>query len=257
MALSGLKVIELAGLAPAPYCGQILAQFGADVVRVDRVSGGVQDPAGLGIGKRSIALDLKDQQGKDALLALLDSADVLLDPYRPGVLEKMGLSPTDVLLKRNPRLIVGRLTGWGQKGAYAKAAGHDINYIALSGALSLFARGPDHAPVPPINLLGDFAGGGMLCAMGILVCLYERHTSGKGQVIDSAMVDGAAHLTTFIFRMRAAGAWTDGRGTNVLDTAAPFYDTYQCKCGKYMSVGSIEPQFYALLLQGLAPMQPL
>ena len=246
-ALSGIKVIEMAGLAPAPYCGLILADFGADVVRVDRIGAGSMDP--LARVKRSVSVNLKDPKGVDTVLRLVEKADVLLEPFRPGVMERLGLGP-EVACARNPRLVYARLTGYGQNGPYANMAGHDINYIAISGALSIIGR-KGEKPLPPINLLGDFAGGGMTCALGIALALVERATSGKGQVIDAAMVDGAAYLATFVYRFRANGMWRDERGTNMLDTAAPFYDTYDTKDGKFVSVGAIEPQFYAALLKGL------
>ncbi len=251
--LHGVRVVEMAGLAPVPYAGMILADFGAEVIRVDRTptAGGAFDATRdfLARGKKSIGINMKDPRGVDALLRLIERADVLVEPFRPGVMEKLGVGP-DVALGRNPRLVYARLTGWGQDGPYAPMAGHDINYIAISGALSCFGR-KGEKPIPPVNLLGDFAGGGMLCAMGIVMALYERSLSGKGQVIDSAMVDGAAHLSSFIFGFRAGGLWSDERGTNMLDTGAPFYDTYETADGKFMSVGSIEPQFYAQLVKGL------
>lgn len=251
--LDGVKVVELAGLAPVPYAGMILADFGADVVRIDRAPVGEQrfdaSRDSLGRGKRSVGINLKDPQGVELLLRLLDEADVVIEPFRPGVMEKLGLGP-DVVLGRNPKIVYARLTGWGQEGSFAAMAGHDINYIALSGALSLLGR-KGEKPIPPINLLGDFAGGGMLCAMGIAMALFERTRSGAGQVIDAAMVDGAAHLSSFIFGFRGAGMWSDDRGTNMLDTGAPFYDTYETADGGYMSVGAIEPQFYAALVAGL------
>ncbi len=246
-ALDGIKVIEIAGLAPAPYCGLILADFGADVVRVDRPGAGSMDH--LARGKRSVAVNLKDPKGVEAVLRLAEKADVLIEPFRPGVMERLGLGP-DVACARNPRLVYARLTGYGQSGPYAGMAGHDINYIAISGALSVIGRRGEK-PLAPINLLGDFAGGGMLCALGVGFALVERARSGKGQVIDAAMVDGAAHLASFIYKFRAAGLWKDERGTNMLDSGAPFYDTYTTKDGKYVSVGAIEPQFYAALLEGL------
>ncbi len=246
-ALDGIRVIEMAGLAPAPYCGMILADFGADVVRVDRLGGGNMDQ--LARGKRSVAVNLKSPDGIAGLLRMIESADVLLEPFRPGVMERLGLGP-DVACARNPRLIYARLTGYGQSGPYANMAGHDINYIAISGALSLIGRRGEK-PLPPINLLGDFAGGGMLCALGIALALVERARSGQGQVIDAAMCDGSAYLSAFIWKFRSAGFWKDERGTNMLDTGAPFYDTYRTKDGGYVAVGAIEPQFYAALLQGL------
>ena len=246
-ALQGIRVIEMAGLAPAPFCGLILADFGADVVRVDRVGAASFDQ--LARGKRSLAVNLKSGDGVDTVLRLIEKADVLLEPYRPGVMERLGLGP-DVACARNPRLIYARLTGFGQDGPYAGMAGHDINYIALSGALSLIGR-KGEKPLAPVNLLGDFAGGGMLCALGITLALLERSHSGKGQIVDAAMVDGAAYLSTFVYKFRNAGMWRDERGTNMLDGAAPFYDTYRTKDGQYMSVGAIEPQFYAALLKGL------
>jgi alpha-methylacyl-CoA racemase len=246
-ALDGIRVIEMAGLAPAPFCGMILADFGAQVVRVDRIGSGSFDH--LARGKLSAAINPKQPEGLGALLRMIDQADVLLEPYRPGVMERLGLGP-DVVCNRNPRLIYARLTGFGQEGPYAHMAGHDINYIALSGALSLIGRAGEK-PLAPLNLLGDFAGGGMLCALGILLALVERGRSGQGQVVDSAMVDGAAYLSTFIYNFRHAGFWSDERGANMLDSGAPFYDTYETKDGRYVSVGAIEPQFYAALLSGL------
>jgi alpha-methylacyl-CoA racemase len=246
-ALEGIRVIEMAGLAPAPFCGMILADFGADVIRVDRIGSGSFDH--LARGKRSIAINPKQAQGLEALLRMIDQADVLLEPYRPGVMERLGLGP-EVVCARNRRLVYARLTGFGQEGPYASMAGHDINYIALSGALALIGRRGEK-PLAPINLLGDFAGGGMLCALGILLALMERSRSGQGQIVDAAMVDGAAYLSTFIYNFRHAGFWSDERGSNLLDTGAPFYDTYETKDGQYVSVGAIEPQFYAALLNGL------
>jgi len=246
-ALRGVRVVEMAGLAPAPFCGMILADFGADVVRVDRVGGGSMDH--LARGKRSVAVNLKTPEGVETVLRLVSRADVLLEPYRPGVMERLGLGP-EIACARNPRLIYARLTGFGQEGPYANMAGHDINYIAISGALSLLGR-KGEKPLAPVNLVGDFAGGGMLCALGICLALLERAHSGKGQVVDTAMVDGAAYLATFVYKFRNSGMWRDERGTNMLDSAAPFYDTYPTKDGEFMSVGAIEPQFYAALLKGL------
>jgi alpha-methylacyl-CoA racemase len=246
-ALQGIRVIEMAGLAPAPFCGMILADFGADVVRVDRVGAGSMDQ--LARGKRSVAVNLKSPDGVETVLRLAATADVLLEPFRPGVMERLGLGP-ELACARNPRLVYARLTGFGQDGPYASMAGHDINYIAISGALSLLGRAGEK-PLPPVNLLGDFAGGGMLCALGIALALLERAHSGRGQIVDAAMVDGAAYLSTFVYKFRNAGMWRDERGTNMLDTGAPFYDTYRTKDGEFMSVGAIEPQFYAALLKGL------
>lgn len=246
-ALEGIRVIEMAGLAPVPYCGMILADFGADVVRVDRPNARSADF--LSRGKRSIAVDLKNPEGVETVLRLIERADVLVEPFRPGVMERLGLGP-EIAQARNPRLIYARLTGFGQTGTYANMAGHDINYIATAGALGPIAR-QGQRPLAPLNLVGDFAGGGMLCAMGIAFALLERARSDRGQVIDAAMVDGAAHLATFVFKLRAIGAWNDEAGTNLLDSGAPFYDTYETSDGKFMAVGAIEPQFYAALLKGL------
>jgi alpha-methylacyl-CoA racemase len=246
-ALQGIRVIEMAGLAPAPYCGMILADFGADVVRIDRIGAPPTDL--LARGKRSAAIDLKHPEGVSTLLALIERADVLIEPFRPGVMERLGLGP-DVACGRNPRLVYARLTGYGQSGPYAAMAGHDIDYIALSGTLSAIGRRGEK-PLAPINLLGDFAGGGLLCALGIAIALVERSRSGQGQVIDSAMVDGAAHLGSFLYKFRSVGFWKDERGTNLLDGGAPFYDTYETKDGKYVAVGALEPEFYAALLKGL------
>ena len=248
--LHGIRVLELAGLAPVPYCGMILADFGAEVVRVDRLQPGLlpsrsDDP--LARGKRSIRLDLKKPQGQEVLLRLAERADVLLDPFRPGVLERSGVGP-EVAVQRNSRLVYARLTGWGQSGPYAGMAGHDINYAAVSGALSLCGR-EGEAPVPPANLLADFAGGGLMCALGIVLALFERERSGKGQVIDAAMVDGAAHLATAIHYFRHVGLWSDRRGTNWFDTGAPWYEVYETLDGKHVAIGAFEPQFFAQLVQ--------
>ncbi|RJQ78812.1 CoA transferase [Pseudonocardiaceae bacterium YIM PH 21723] len=247
--LAGLKVIELAGLAPAPFATMILADLGAEVIRVDKTA---PDPVAvpndpLTRSRRRIGLDTRSPEGAEILLKLIESADVLIEGFRPGVMEKMGLGP-DVALARNPRLIYGRMTGWGQTGALAPTAGHDINYIAISGALEPLGRAGQQ-PHPPINLLGDFGGGGLVLAMGVLAALHERSVSGHGQVIDSAMTDGSALLSSFIYGMRAAGAWPGGRGENMLDGGAPFYDTYRCADGKYVAIGAIEEKFYQQLIQ--------
>src|SRR5450755_3713493 len=251
--LDGVRVIEIASLAPAPFGCMILADLGADVLRVERAERcGPQarppaDP--LVRGRRSIGINLKDPAGVDLLLRLIDDADVLVEGFRPGVTERLGFGPDDCA-RRNPRLIYGRMTGWGQDGPLAPTAGHDIDYIAISGALAPIGRAGER-PVPPLNLVGDFGGGGMLLALGILAALVERSRSGRGQVVDAAMVDGSALLTAFIHGMRAAGAWQDERGTNLLDGGAPFYDTYQTADGQHMAVGALEPKFYDELLTRL------
>jgi len=253
--LDGIRVIEMAGLAPSPYCGMILADFGAAVVIVDRLSTGAPEIPNImsknpfDRGKRSMRVNLKTKEGIAVVRQMIQAYDVLLEPYRPGVMEKLGLGP-DEAMDLNPKLIYARLTGWGQKGPYANMAGHDINYIALSGALSLFRR-KGEKPLPPCNLLGDFAGGGMLCAMGILLALIERNTSGSGQVVDAAMVDGAANISTFFWGLLGNHLMTLDIGTNMLDSGAPFYQTYETADGKFMSVGAIEARFYAELLKGL------
>jgi alpha-methylacyl-CoA racemase len=253
--LEGIRVIEMAGLAPSPYCGMILADFGAEVVVVDRLAkGGPEIPNVMpknpfDRGKRSIRVNLKTEGGKHLLGRMIRDSDVLLEPYRPGVMEALGLGP-EKALEINERLIYARLTGWGQEGIYSSMAGHDINYIALSGALSLFRRKGER-PLPPCNILGDFAGGGMLCAMGILLALVERTRSGKGQVVDAAMVDGAASLSTLFWGLLANHLMTLDIGTNMLDGGAPFYQTYETADRKFMSVGAIEARFYAELLEGL------
>ena len=257
--LKGIKVLEIAGIGPGPFAAMMLADMGAEVVRIDR-SASVRDgdPADppkdvLNRGRRSLGVDLKNPEGIETVLRLCEQADVILEGFRPGVMERLGLGP-DVCRARNPKLVYGRMTGWGQEGPMAQAAGHDINYIALAGALDSFGR-VGEPPVPPLNLVGDFGGGGMLLAYGVVCALVERGFSGEGQVVDAAMVDGASILMAFIHGMKAMGVWGDGgRGTNLLDTGAHFYEVYETKDGKYVSLGSIEPQFYALLLQhtGLA-----
>jgi alpha-methylacyl-CoA racemase len=251
--LAGITVIELAGIGPGPFCGMMLADMGADVIRVDRagsVSGG--DPARppadlLARGRRSIGVDLKSPEGVEVVLSLVEKADALIEGFRPGVTERLGLGP-DACLARNPRLTYGRMTGWGQDGPYAAAAGHDINYIALAGALEPIGRA-GQPPTVPLNLVGDFGGGGMLLAFGVACGIIEASRSGQGQVIDAAMVDGAASLMTMFHSFRAMGIWSDERGTNMLDSGAHYYDVYETADGKYVSIGSIEPQFYAELLR--------
>ena len=246
--LAGLKVVELAGIGPGPYAAMLLADLGAEVVGVDRPSQapGVGAPV-IGRGRRSVVLDLKQPGGVDALLAMIDRADVLIEPYRPGVAERLGIGP-EVCLARNPRLIYGRMTGWGQEGPWAGMAGHDIGYIAITGALHAIGRagGP---PQPPVNLLGDFGGGTMFLLTGVLAALWERERAGRGQAVDAAIVDGTASLTSFLFGMRAQGLWSDQRGTNLLDTGAPYYDVYETADGEWMAVGALEPQFFAELIR--------
>jgi alpha-methylacyl-CoA racemase len=253
--LDRIKVIEMAGLAPSPYCGMLLSDFGADVVIVDRrVKDGPEIPnvmpkSPFDRGKRSMRVNLKADEGIAIVQRMIQDFDVLVEPYRPGVMEALGLGP-DEALKLNPKLIYARLTGWGQNGSYASMAGHDINYIALSGALSLFRRRGER-PLPPCNILGDFAGGGMLCTMGILLALVERNTSGQGQIVDAAMVDGAANLSTLFYGLLGNHLMTLDIGTNMLDSGAPYYQTYEAADSKFISVGAIEGRFYAQLLEGL------
>jgi alpha-methylacyl-CoA racemase len=251
--LVGLKVVELAGLAPAPFATTVLADLGADVVRVDRAKPGFDvlafphDP--LSRTRAWIGVDTKAPAGRDIVLRLLDGADVLIEGFRPGVTERLGLGP-DVCLERNPRLVYGRITGWGQDGPLAQAAGHDINYIGLAGALEPIGRAGER-PVPPLNLIGDFGGGGLLLAMGVLAALVERASSGRGQVVDASMVDGSALLTAGMHGLRNIGLWNKGRGANMLDGGAPFYDTYEAADGRYVAVGAIEERFWGDLLKVL------
>ncbi|MDA8654777.1 CoA transferase [Alphaproteobacteria bacterium] len=246
--LSGVKIIEFAGIGPGPFCAMLLSDMGADIIRIDRKGAG----SGFGVkdvtsrGRRSIAFDLKKPESVEAVLRLIESADILQEGFRPGVMERLGLGP-DVCLSRNPKLVYGRMTGWGQFGPYAQAAGHDINYIALTGALA--AIGGKDKPVPPLNLVGDFGGGALYLAMGMLAALFEAQRSGKGQVVDCAMTDGATSLMAMFFGMSASGIWSLDRQANMLDGGAHFYDVYETKDGKFVSIGSIEPQFYALLLE--------
>lgn len=250
--LSGLRVVELAGIGPAPFACMLLADLGADVVRVDRAGG--ERPFGtwhrvLDRGRRSVALDLKHPDGTEAVLRLVERGDVLVEGFRPGVAERLGIGPRDCA-DRNPALVFARMTGWGQDGPLARAPGHDINYIALSGALDAIGRA-DGPPVPPVNLLGDFAGGGLYLAVGILAALHERRTSGRGQVVDTAIVDGTASLLGMLLGMTEAGEWQHGRGRNVLDGGAPYYTVYACADGGHVAVGALEDRFYAALLDGL------
>ena len=253
--LAGIRVIEIAGIGPGPFCAMLLADMGADVLRVDRTAdsdlGLPRDPRFdlLNRGRRSVALNLKKPEGVAAALRLIGQADALIEGFRPGVMERLGLGP-DVCLERNPKLVYGRMTGWGQDGPLADAAGHDINYIALTGALHAIGRagGP---PVPPLNLVGDFGGGALYLAFGIACALAEARQSGRGQVVDAAMTDGAASLMTMFYGFRAQGLWQDVRGANLLDSGAPWYDVYETKDGKYVAIGSIEGRFYAELIQRL------
>ena len=247
--LQGIKIVELAGIGPGPFCAMMLADMGAEVIRVDRLSAkGTGSRRDVYLrGRRSIAVDLKHPDGVATVLRLIETADALIEGFRPGVMERLGLGP-EICLARNPRLIYGRMTGWGQTGPLKDAAGHDINYIALTGALHAIGR-KGEKPVPPLNLIGDFGGGGMMLAFGIVCALLEAQRSGQGQVIDAAMTDGAAALMAIIYGRKALGQWSNQRGVNMLDGGAHFYDTYECADGKYVAIGSIEPQFYALLLQ--------
>lgn len=246
--LNGYTVLELAGIGPAPMGGMILADMGAEVIRIDRAGAapGLHMKDVSTRGKKSVALNLKDPAGVETLLRMVENADVLIDPFRPGVCEKLGIGP-EACLERNPRLIFARMTGWGQDGPLAHAAGHDINYIAITGALYAMGR-KGEKPVPPLNLVGDMGGGGMLLVNGILAALLETANSGKGQVIDAAMVDGAAQLMWMFHGFQARGMWDHTRReSNLLDGGAHFYDTYECADGEYVAIGSIEPQFYQLL----------
>lgn len=244
--LSGFRIVEFAGIGPGPFACMMLADMGADVVTLDRVGAKKSMKSVAGRGRRVIELDLKDKAAIAEALELLASADALVEGFRPGVMERLGLGP-DVVLARNPKLIYGRMTGWGQEGPLANAAGHDINYISITGALA--AIGTKETPVPPLNLVGDFGGGALYLVVGVLAALLEAQRSGKGQVVDAAMCDGAASLMSFFFDMTTLGRWTEGRNQNFLDGGAHFYGVYECACGNFVSIGSIEPQFYALLRQ--------
>lgn len=249
--LQGVTVIEMAGLGPAPFAGMVLADMGAEVICIDRPAkaGSADSSRSTEIarrGKKSVALDLKQPASIEAVLKLLESADVLLEGFRPGVMERLGLSP-EICLRQNPKLVYGRMTGWGQFGPLSHAAGHDMNYIALSGALH--AIGTKEAPVVPLNLVGDFGGGGMFLVSGVLAGIIQARTSGRGQVVDVAMTDGSALLMSMMYGMMAAGQWKDQRASNMLDGGAHFYGTYRCADDKWVAIGSIEPQFYALLVE--------
>ena len=247
-ALKGTKIIEIAGIGPAPFAGMLLADMGAEVILVDRKQnyGKGSKFEVSGRGKKSIAVDLKSEKGIELVLKLIESADALIEGFRPGVMERLGLGP-ELCLQKNEILIYGRMTGWGQTGPLANAAGHDINYISLAGALGSTGRNGE-PPAPPLNLIGDFGGGGMLLALGICAALVNVKNGGKGQVIDAAMTEGTAQLMSMIYGMKASGFWTDQQQSNLLDGATHFYDSYECKDGKFVSLGSIEPQFYSILL---------
>ena len=253
--LSGLRVIEMAGIGPCPFAAMMLADMGAEVIRIERKP----DPAApnpyptlgtkydvMARGRRPLALDLKDPQARTVLLGLVARADALVEGFRPGVMERLGLGP-DVCHERNPKLVYGRVTGWGQHGPLAQAAGHDLNYVALSGMLHAMGD-PDRPPAPPLNLVGDFGGGGMMLAFGVVCAMLEARASGRGQVVDAAMTDGAALLGAMMYGLRAHGSWSAARGANLLDGGAPFYATYACADGRFIAIGAIEPQFYARLL---------
>ncbi|MGJ4971260.1 MULTISPECIES: CaiB/BaiF CoA transferase family protein [unclassified Bradyrhizobium] len=244
--LAGFRIVEFAGIGPGPFACMLLADMGAEVVTLDRVGARKTMKSVAGRGRKVIELDLKDKGVIPQVLDLLAGADALIEGFRPGVMERLGLGP-EVVLARNPRLVYGRMTGWGQDGPLAHAAGHDINYISITGALA--AIGPRERPVPPLNLVGDFGGGALYLVVGVLAALLEASKSGKGQVVDTAMCDGAASLLAMFFDLTAMGRWTEGRERNFLDGGAHFYGVYECACGNFISIGSIEPQFYALLRQ--------
>jgi alpha-methylacyl-CoA racemase len=251
--LHGVRILEIAGIGPGPFAAMMLADMGAEVVRVDRVQA-VRDAATgphwdvMLRGRRNIALDLKHTDGVETLLSLVERADVVIEGFRPGVMERLGVGP-EVCLARNSKLVFGRMTGWGQEGPYANSAGHDINYIALAGALAHFGRAGE-PPTPPLNMVGDFGGGGMLLAFGVVCAVLEAQRSGKGQVVDAAMVDGSAVLMSMFWAFKNVGMFDEhARGTNLLDTGAHFYDVFECADGEWVSIGSIEPQFYTLLLE--------
>ncbi|WP_439574670.1 CaiB/BaiF CoA transferase family protein [Phreatobacter sp.] len=253
--LTGVKVVEFAGIGPGPFACMLLSDLGADVVRIDRLGesglGVARDPKAdvIGRGRRSVALDLKNPEAIALARDMAAKADILVEGFRPGVMERLGLGP-DVLLKANPRLVYGRMTGWGQSGPFAPTAGHDINYIALTGALHAIGRAGEK-PVPPLNLVGDYGGGSMFLIMGVLAALFHAQRSGEGQVVDAAMTDGASSLMATFYALKAQGRWRDQRGVNLLDTGAPWYDTYTCADGRHVAVGAIEPKFYAELVDKL------
>lgn len=247
--LAGIRILEFSGIGPGPFCGMLLSDLGADILRIDRKEGDRGEKTHVTRrGRKSVALDLKKPQAREACLRLIDTADALYEGFRPGVMERLGLGP-DVALKRNPKLVYGRMTGWGQEGPLAQAAGHDINYIAITGALH--AIGTEDRPVPPLNLVGDFGGGAMYLALGLLAGLLHARATGHGQVVDAAMSDGAASLMAAFYGHMAGGRWNDRRAANGVDGGAPYYGVYKCKDGNWIALGSIEPQFFAILMQKL------
>lgn len=243
--LNGIKIVEFAGIGPGPFCGMLLSDMGADIIRIDRKGGYSSKAQITERGRKSVTLNLKNDAAKQAVLKLLVEADALIEGFRPGVMERLGLGP-DIVHGVNPKLVYGRMTGWGQYGPLSHAAGHDINYISVTGALHAMGEA-DRPPAPPLNLVGDFGGGALYLAMGICAALLHAKTTGEGQVIDCAMTDGTASLMAMFYGMKASGIWEDKRESNLLDGAAHFYGSYECADGKYVSLGSIEPQFYALL----------
>lgn len=244
--LKGIRIVEFAGIGPGPFAGMVLSDLGADVVRIDRTGGSMQAPGDVTArGRRSIALDLKDPASIEICLQMIERADALIEGFRPGVMERLGLGP-EVALTRNPKLVYGRMTGWGQEGPLSQAAGHDINYIAITGALG--ALGPADRPMPPLNLVGDFGGGSLYLALGLLSGILHARSSGQGQVVDAAVCDGAASLMTMFYGFMSTGYWTDARERNLIDGGAHFYSAYECSDGKFISVGPIEPHFFKVLL---------
>jgi alpha-methylacyl-CoA racemase len=253
--LHGFKIVEFAGIGPGPFCAMLFADMGAEIIRIDRMGADAATDHGdkrdvTARGRRSLGLDLKNPRAADVVLRLCRQVDGIIEGFRPGVMERLGLGPSECM-RANPRLVYGRMTGWGQTGPLAHVAGHDINYLALSGSLYMFGRA-NEKPSPPLNLVADMGGGAMLLAFGMLSALLERERSGQGQIVDAAMVEGSALLATAIYAMRASGMWRDERGANLLDSGAPFYEVYETQDGGFMAVGALEPQFYAALLRGMA-----
>ncbi|HWA92356.1 MAG TPA: CaiB/BaiF CoA-transferase family protein [Rhizomicrobium sp.] len=246
--LQGFRIVEFAGIGPGPFAAMLFSDMGAEVIRIDRKGGRAPGRTEIYMrGRKAVALDMKKPEAVEAALKLIDKADALIEGFRPGVMERLGVGP-DICLRRNPKLVYGRMTGWGQTGPLASAAGHDINYISLTGALHAIGRNGER-PVPPLNLVGDFGGGALYLAFGVVCAMLEAQRSGKGQIVDAAMTDGAASLMTMFYAMTASGFWKDERASNMLDGGAHFYDTYETKDGKYVSIGSIEPQFYKELME--------